>query len=561
MRTFLALGLVLALALLLGVRMAPAAAKAAFSGVRTVMILDQAREVHLCNIHLEDKDGKVNVRLGEMLANFKGSTIDNVSADDKALHFTLKRGPVEFRFTLFAAEKDKPLKGSVTFNGQVLLVIAETGEDKAIADADAVKPTPGADDLLHAAREKDAKKQVEELKQIIEKNAGKPIEFLASTSLVLAEVKAEAPADTIKKTVTKALEFAAAYGAEVESQAQVDITRALLQGKDSDLALEIARKVGESVKESDSPQVAMPRLKVLAAALHKAKKDEDAKLVDARIAKVEEKLDHEFEKTAIPFEPKPYAGRKEKSNRVAVVELFTGAQCPPCVSADVAFDAVLKAYKPADVALLQYHLHIPGPDPLTNAATEARAEYYSKDVQGTPTTFVNGQVTEGLGGFKQHGKERFDTLSGLLNKALEKAPGAQVKLTVERTGDELQLAAAVDDLEKPGDKVRLRFVLVEEVVRYQGRNGQRLHHHVVRDFPGGVDGFVLKEKSTKQTAKVSLGDLRKRLTEYLDSSAKRQRFMDDERPLNLDHLVVVALVQNDNDKEILQAAQAEVPAK
>ena len=49
-----------------------------------------------------------------------------------------------------------------------------------------------------------------------------------------------------------------------------------------------------------------------------------------------------------------------------LVELFTGAECPPCVAADLAFDALGKTYKPTDVVLLEYHLHIPGPDALTN---------------------------------------------------------------------------------------------------------------------------------------------------------------------------------------------------
>ena len=60
---------------------------------------------------------------------------------------------------------------------------------------------------------------------------------------------------------------------------------------------------------------------------------------------------------------------------MALVELFTGAQCPPCVAADIAFDAeAVKSYKAADVVLLQYHLHIPGPDPLTNADSEKRQQ-------------------------------------------------------------------------------------------------------------------------------------------------------------------------------------------
>jgi hypothetical protein len=103
-------------------------------------------------------------------------------------------------------------------------------------------------------------------------------------------------------------------------------------------------------------------------------------------------------------------------------------------------------------------------------------------------------------------------------------------------------------------------VLVEDVVRYAGRNGQRLHHHVVRAFPGGVEGFALKEKASTQSAKVAVGDLIKGLNDYLTEAGKRRPFFDDERPLQLEHLKVVALIQDDESKKILQAVQADVPA-
>ena len=49
----------------------------------------------------------------------------------------------------------------------------------------------------------------------------------------------------------------------------------------------------------------------------------------------------------VPFiAVKPFAGRKGKSDRAVLVELFTGAQCPPCVAADMAFDALPQTYKP-----------------------------------------------------------------------------------------------------------------------------------------------------------------------------------------------------------------------
>src|SRR5439155_23518517 len=129
-------------------------------------------------------------------------------------------------------------------------------------------------------------------------------------------------------------------------------------------------------------------------------------------------------------------GRKGKSSRVAVVELFTGAQCPPCVSADIAFDAAVKTYKPADVVLLEYHLHIPGPDPLTNADSESRAGHYK--VNSTPSTFVNGKLSTPHGGGKAQGEDSYGKLSKTIDEALEADEQAGLKLTAERKGDKIE---------------------------------------------------------------------------------------------------------------------------
>jgi hypothetical protein len=244
-----------------------------------------------------------------------------------------------------------------------------------------------------------------------------------------------------------------------------------------------------------------------------------------------------------------------------LLELFTGAQCPPCVAADIAFDAALKSYKPSEVVALQYHLHIPGPDPLTNADSEARAEYYGKAVEGTPTAFVDGKVTEPLGGGAGGSKESYEALRKQLDAGLKKQAGARLQVDVRRAGDQIDMEAEILDLEKSGDRIRLRFVLIEEVVRYPGHNRQRLHHHVVRAFPGGVKGFALLDARAKKKASINLAELRKALTSYLDRAAKEQPFLDDERPMNLRNLKVVAFIQDDKSKEVLEAVQADVPAE
>src|SRR5262249_30169554 len=131
----------------------------------------------------------------------------------------------------------------------------------------------------------------------------------------------------------------------------------------ADLALMYARQAEKMLTDKDPPGLRKKTLNLLATALEKGGKAEEAKAVKAKAEAIP------------PVTPTPFAGRKGKSQRVVLVELFTGAQCPPCVAADLAFDGLQKTYKPTEVVLLQYHLHIPRPDPLTNADTEERAAF------------------------------------------------------------------------------------------------------------------------------------------------------------------------------------------
>src|SRR5262249_13852723 len=275
-----------------------------------------------------------------------------------------------------------------------------------------------------------------------------------------------------------------------------------------------------------------------------------AKQLQPRIDKLEAVLDAEFEKNAIPFKPGEYKGRKGDHPAAAVGDLSPGAYCPPCVAADIAFDAALETYKPKDVIFLQYHTHIPAPDRLTNADTETRLKFYGDDVEGVPTAFLNGKVLKGLGGPKANGERSYNPLRDPTDEQLGKEEAtASLKLTAERKGDKIDINAEVTGLKDPGENVKLRLVLIEEVARYPGGNGQRLHHHVVRALPGGADGLVLKEAKAKQSVKVDLAELKKSLDEYMTKYNEGPRkFLDDEYPLNIKHLKVVALIQDDSSK-------------
>ncbi len=325
-------------------------------------------------------------------------------------------------------------------------------------------------------------------------------------------------------------------------------------------ALEQAR---ERVKELEKDATARQRevaYKALATALRRNGKVAEAKEHEAKVAKLREQLDREQVKKGLPFKPEPFAGRKGKQDHVVLLELFTGAQCPPCVGPDMAFDGLVKSFKPSEVVLLQYHLHIPGPDPLTNADSEARAEYYGDDVGGTPSLFIDGEVVSGVGGYAEHAGERYTTLRADLQKELAVPAHARVALSVERKGDKVQLTATASLAAKAAN-ARLRLVLIEDEVSWAGGNGLRLHHHVVRAMPGGPAGTRVGLAEAKVKEEVDLAALRKSLVGYLERYEEEEReFFSNDWPLELKHLKVVAFVQDDNTRQVLQAVQVDVPA-
>jgi hypothetical protein len=332
--------------------------------------------------------------------------------------------------------------------------------------------------------------------------------------------------------------------------------------KKPDMAETMRRTMGRPPIEESPVESELSKLKATAATLRQNNQLDQLKDVEAKIAEIEAKLDQDYLAKMPPFKFVQFAGRKGKSDRVAVMELFTGAQCPPCVAADVAFDALEKTYKPADVILLQYHMHIPGPDALTNPDDVSRWDYYREkfpqDIGGTPSTLFNGHPQHGGGGSMDGAEGKYQEYRGAIDSLLEKQAPARLTLKANRHGDQIDIKAQVAALPEPNAKKRLRFVLVEERIGYVGSNRLRFHHHVVRALPGGAAGLALTEKDSEHTVSLNTQELRQQLEKYLDEYAKKRPFPTAQRPLDFKDLKVVALIQDDATREILQAAQVDV---
>lgn len=484
---------------------------------------ENSREVPLWLVKLESKEGKwTGQTLAAIEPDFEAKLLDLKAEGDK-VSFTLQTKGQKFVFEGKLPRDNKPGLGTVSTGPGVLPARLE--------------PTKlSAFDPFEMQKENLAEKTGPEV--------------IDTASYLLSQAgKKKAKPEEVRAWAAKAFKAAEPYGPSLQRQTAMQISQILAEeGAFVPVALEYARKADNLLDAKAKNAVQKMVLDVLADVLAKSKKNDELKEVEARLTKLEKiKIDK-------------FTGRKNTSSRVVLVELFTGAQCPPCVAADLAFDALLQTYRPAEIALLQYHQHIPGPDPLTSPAGEERLSYYRSEVEGTPTILFDGILEAGGGGSKAEGQDVYDEYHKVVQAHLETPEKAKMKASAVQKNNKIDIQAEVSDVTAEAlDHLRLRVALVEEQVQYTGSNKLEIHSHVVRAMPGGNKGFALKDKTTKETATVDLEELRKDLKKYLDHFAENKRpFPNKNRPLDLKKLKVVAFVQNDKTKEILQAVQVDV---
>jgi thiol-disulfide isomerase/thioredoxin len=194
---------------------------------------------------------------------------------------------------------------------------------------------------------------------------------------------------------------------------------------------------------------------------------------------LEDALDALYEKEGPrPPEVKPYARAADGSDRLVLAEIFTGSGCPPCVAADLAFEGAMHRYGQAELAVLMYHLHIPRPDPMTNPFTQARAKFYS--ARSVPTFVIDGNARTGGGSAARAGAIYRERVESVIDKRLSVMPGVRLALTGRSTGGVVRASISVAPGEATARRLRLQLALVEEQVRYSGENGIRFHPMVVR---------------------------------------------------------------------------------
>lgn len=286
------------------------------------------------------------------------------------------------------------------------------------------------------------------------------------------------------------------------------------------------------------------------------------KKVKGSAAGQEKYLDEQYRKLfASPLHPVKYEPTANRTNRVVLDELYTGAGCPPCLAADLAFDSMLDRYSRAEFAFVAYHVHIPRPDPMTNPDTIARWKGF--DGSGVPTYMIDGIVAGNGGGPRYAAPPIERDLRKRIDAELETAPPAELKLVARIDARTLTAAAEVGGFAQDSEDLVLTLVLVEKELTYSGENSYRFHPMVARS----IVNFSLKgAKSKSVTHRFDVAAVNAALVKHIDDFEKHDerhnkdgnfRFAERKTAVDANHLAVVAFVHDTKTRKVLQAAYGE----
>jgi hypothetical protein len=486
-------------------------------------------------------DAKANGSL-EATADFRQSQLQNFKADGDVLSFAIlfNKQPVEFAFAV-PKGKFKKLFGTMRVEGQLYAVQLEATKLESLKDHQASTELPLP------------KGSFKQLKEQIAKGEDELGVFEIAEALVGAADKDKVPAADLKAALAPALQAAKRYGEEWYQEVAIVVARKLAtRAAFAAMAEDLARNHLTAIGAGATAEKQLRALGVLTGSLRLQDKKDELATVQARVDALEVKGHKENEKAGLGFEP--VKAKEHKGNRVVLVELFTGAACPPCVAADLGFEGLGKTYGTGAVVLLQYHLHIPRPDPLANPDTLARAEYYGEKIEGTPTVFFNGKPGPEGGGSRGAAGLIYKEYCKVIDPLLAEKTKAKLSASAMRTGDKIAIQAEVAGVDRPGDKLRMRVALVEKWVHFPGPNGLSYHAHVVRALPGGAKGFAVTKAVQEEKLTVDLDELRQTAGKHLEKFANLEGI----RPFNFRELHVVVFLQDDATQEVLQALEVAV---
>jgi TonB family protein len=286
---------------------------------------------------------------------------------------------------------------------------------------------------------------------------------------------------------------------------------------------------------------------------------------DGSLAGLEDMLDKKYrDLNPLPFAVTRYQPTPMRTDRVVLTEIFTGSGCPPCVAADLAAELAMDRFSRDEMIVLMYHEHIPQPDPMTTPQTTARFRYYNGT--GVPAAAIDGVVSPGGGGTRDATRSVYDRFIKAIEKQSESPAFAQLKLEAMLDGNFVRVNAAVVNVSADAADPKLHLVLVEKELRYTGENGVRFHPMAVRSL-AGIDPKNPGLKITSRDAQAFAWDfdlnaisaeIKRGLDDFEKGRTDGYTFNEKKHEINPKDLLVVAFVQDEKTKSVLQSAQITV---
>ena len=561
--------------------------------------LDKANDLHLAVLEIQkNKSGAFEARVLDSPSEvFPDAKVNEVEASGDRLRIELAVGEdglldVRGRLVDGVIRADAP-----TQMGVVPITLVPTRDDRVRTSDPVVRDH--ADEFQAALESTD---QMAQLERFARKHPDSPLSLTAYRQILRRARSANLDRKTIERLASEFWKLAETWGVRIARMSRFEVGESLaVQGHLPELALQILEETEKGLTDQEKNELSfrLPIAKGLAESYlqyrlarekERAGELDEALQLYAELAvipgidgylqlddappptkaveqlwkqqhgdteQLPSYLDAQFRELVEGIVSEPAAAPAEFGTRTSLIELFTGAQCPPCAAADMATAALESTYPKSAVIVLRYHEHNPGPDPLTSPAAEARFDYYQGF--GTPMVFLNGQYLPNIAGPPYLAEMQYGHLRKTVAPLLEEQTDIELELTADLQGEQLTLAANVAGLTNVPETLRLRLALAEDGISYNAPNGIRMHEMVVRTMPGGVDGIAPADGKLAYAETLSLDELRKSLAEYLDTydrqfSVETGTSVFSSKPLDLDDLHLVAFVQDDNTKEVLQAA-------
>ena len=241
-----------------------------------------------------------------------------------------------------------------------------------------------------------------------------------------------------------------------------------------------------------------------------------------------------------------------QGNRIVLAEMFTSCNSPASVAGDLIVSALEKTYPRSMFVALRFHQHAQAVDPLANQEGEARVYNYYR-FRGAPLLVLNGENAGPIRGAMNQTIDLHKRVRKLVDEQLTEETDVTIELSASRQEESVHIQSQVTGADPENENLRLRIVLAESDINYTGYNSVRKHDMVARQIVGGYDGIAASGGTFKFEGTIDLATLRQNLTEYLVEFEKGQDQKFPSKPVDLKNLSVVAFVQDDVTRQVIQA--------